>query len=208
MAQLVVTYGTPSDPAAFDRHYSEIHVPLARAIPRLRRFETSRGPVLAPDGPSGVYMIATLHFDTLSDIAAAFGNPVVAPATTSSWNVPSTISSLNTSVFTPSSYQSSSWSASASLLGLSSGGWGNYYSATVSRGSTGQTSFFAAVGSAISSVAGWVADPVNVVTGEFYHDVVDIFHFYHHIFWVILNCSYIIIIFYKFTTIFYNIKII
>lgn len=105
---------------------------------------------------------------------ATSSNPVVAPATTSSWNVPSTISSLNTSVFTPSSYQSSSWSASASLLGLSSGGWGNYYSATVSRGSTGQTSFFAAVGSAISSVAGWVADPVNVVTGEFYHDVVDL----------------------------------
>ena len=75
MAQLVVSYGTPSDPAAFDRHYSEIHVPLARAIPGLLRFETSRGPVLTPDGPSGVYMIALLHFDTLGDIAAAFGSP-------------------------------------------------------------------------------------------------------------------------------------
>ncbi len=75
MAQLVVTYGIPSDPAAFDRHYSEIHVTLARAIPGLRRFETTRGPVLTPEGPSDVHMIATLHFDTLGDIAAAFASP-------------------------------------------------------------------------------------------------------------------------------------
>jgi RHS repeat-associated protein len=105
---------------------------------------------------------------------ATSSNPVVAPATSTLWNVPSTISSLNTSSFTPSTYQTTSWSTSASLLGLSSGGWGDYYSASASRGSTGSTSFFGAVGSAISSVAGWVSDPVNVVTGEFYHDAVDL----------------------------------
>ncbi len=101
-------------------------------------------------------------------------NPIVAPATSTMWSVPAAVASLNSLAYSPSSYQSSSWSSSASLLGLSSGGWGSYYSATISRGSTGSTSFFGAVGSVISSVAGWVADPVNVVTGEFYHDAVDL----------------------------------
>ena len=75
MAQLVVTYGVPTDPAAFDRHYSEVHTPLARKIPGLRRFETSAGPVMTPEGPSRVHLIATLSFDSLADIAAAFASP-------------------------------------------------------------------------------------------------------------------------------------
>ena len=75
MAQLVVTYLTPADPAAFDRHYADIHAPLARAIPGLRRFETTDGPIMTPDGPSNVHLIATLHFDSMADIAAAFASP-------------------------------------------------------------------------------------------------------------------------------------
>ena len=75
MAQLVVTYGKPADPAAFDAHYRDVHIPLANAIPGLRRYEVSDGPVLTPEGPSDVHMIATLTFDGLADIAAAFASP-------------------------------------------------------------------------------------------------------------------------------------
>ena len=75
MAQLVVTYGTPADPAAFDRHYAEVHVPLAHKLPGLRRFELSNGAVATPDGPSDVHMIAILTFDSMADIAAAFASP-------------------------------------------------------------------------------------------------------------------------------------
>jgi uncharacterized protein (TIGR02118 family) len=32
MAPMVVTYGTPKNVDAFDRHYFEIHVPLTRAF--------------------------------------------------------------------------------------------------------------------------------------------------------------------------------
>ncbi len=35
MAQVVVMYKTPKDTAAFDKHYSEIHIPLAKKIPGL-----------------------------------------------------------------------------------------------------------------------------------------------------------------------------
>lgn len=48
MASLVVMYGTPGDAAAFDRYYRETHIPLAKTIPGLRRYEISRGPVVTP----------------------------------------------------------------------------------------------------------------------------------------------------------------
>ncbi|WP_428149253.1 EthD family reductase [Brevundimonas sp.] len=75
MAQLVVTYGKPADPAAFDAHYRDVHIPLAKAIPGLRRYEVSDGPVMTPEGPSDAHMIAILYFDSLANIAAAFASP-------------------------------------------------------------------------------------------------------------------------------------
>ena len=39
MAQVVVTYKTPKDPAAFDKYYAETHIPLAKKMPGLRKFE-------------------------------------------------------------------------------------------------------------------------------------------------------------------------
>ncbi len=32
MVKLTVLYGHPTDPAAFDRHYQEVHIPLARTM--------------------------------------------------------------------------------------------------------------------------------------------------------------------------------
>lgn len=75
MARLVVMYGTPADPAAFDRHYFDKHVPIAKSIPGLRRYEVSAGPVATPAGPSNWHLVATLHFDDMAAIAAAFASP-------------------------------------------------------------------------------------------------------------------------------------
>jgi uncharacterized protein (TIGR02118 family) len=74
MASLVVMYGTPGDPAAFDAYYREKHIPLAKTIPGLRRYEISRGPVMTPAGPSKVHLVATLHFDDLGAIQNAFAS--------------------------------------------------------------------------------------------------------------------------------------
>ena len=52
MAQLVVMYKTPKDAAAFDKHYAEKHIPMAKKIPGLRKYEVSKGPVATPAGPS------------------------------------------------------------------------------------------------------------------------------------------------------------
>jgi uncharacterized protein (TIGR02118 family) len=69
---MVVIYRTPKDPAAFDRHYFEVHVPLAKKLPGLRTYEVSRGTVATPAGSLPVHMVATLQFDSLAAIQAAF----------------------------------------------------------------------------------------------------------------------------------------
>jgi uncharacterized protein (TIGR02118 family) len=75
MARLVVMYKTPKDTAAFDKHYSEKHVPLAKKIPGVRKYEISQGPIVTPAGPSNLHLIATLHFDDMAAIQKAFGSP-------------------------------------------------------------------------------------------------------------------------------------
>jgi uncharacterized protein (TIGR02118 family) len=74
MARLVVRYKTPKDAAAFDKHYAETHIAIAKKIPGLRKYEISHGPVVTPAGPSDIHLIATLHFDTLAAIGSAFAS--------------------------------------------------------------------------------------------------------------------------------------
>ena len=75
MAKLLVLYKTPTDAAAFDKYYAETHIPLAKKIPGLRGYEISRGPVASPAGASGVHLVATLTFDSLSALQAGLGGP-------------------------------------------------------------------------------------------------------------------------------------
>lgn len=75
MAQLLVLYKTPTDPAAFDRYYFSKHVPLAKKIPGLRKYTVTHGPVLTPSGPSQLHLIATLEFDDVGAIQKAFASP-------------------------------------------------------------------------------------------------------------------------------------
>jgi uncharacterized protein (TIGR02118 family) len=74
MAELVVMYKTPKDAAAFDKHYFETHIPLAKKIPGLRKYSISQGPVAAPAGPSPFHLIAILTFDNLASIQAGFAS--------------------------------------------------------------------------------------------------------------------------------------
>ena len=74
MARLVVMYKTHKDTGAFDKYYRETHIPIAKKIPGLRKYEVSRGPVVTPAGASGFHLIAILHFDDLAAIQAAFAS--------------------------------------------------------------------------------------------------------------------------------------
>jgi uncharacterized protein (TIGR02118 family) len=72
---MVVIYPTPENVEAFDRHYFEIHVPLAKKLPGLRKYEVSNGPIATLVGPSNVHRIGTLYFDDLAAIEKAFASP-------------------------------------------------------------------------------------------------------------------------------------
>ncbi|MBZ4691353.1 EthD family reductase [Cereibacter changlensis] len=80
MARLVVMYRTPADAGAFDRHYRETHIPLAKNLPGLRSYEISTGPVLAPGGASDYHLVAVLGFDDIGALQAALGSPEGAAA--------------------------------------------------------------------------------------------------------------------------------
>jgi uncharacterized protein (TIGR02118 family) len=74
MVKLVVLYGLPEDPDAFERYYAGTHTALARAVPGLRRFEAARG-VATPDGGDLPYQrIAELTFDDLDALQAGIAS--------------------------------------------------------------------------------------------------------------------------------------
>ena len=75
MARMVVMYKPPQDAGAFDKYYFATHVPIAKRIPGLRKYEISNGTVASPGGDSGVYLTAILHFDDMAAVQRAFASP-------------------------------------------------------------------------------------------------------------------------------------
>ena len=72
MARMLVIYRTPKDPAAFDKHYFDVHVPMASQLPGLKKYEVSKGQIIAIASATDPYLVATLHFDSLAAIKEAF----------------------------------------------------------------------------------------------------------------------------------------
>jgi uncharacterized protein (TIGR02118 family) len=75
MAKLLVLYKTPKSAEAFDKHYASVHVPLAKKIPGLKKYDISTGAVGTPAGPSQVHLAATLYFDSLDALKAGLASP-------------------------------------------------------------------------------------------------------------------------------------
>ena len=75
MAKVLALYKTPADPAAFDRYYYDVHVPIAKKTPGLRRYEVSRGTIGMLGGRSPYHLLAVLTFDSVADVQAALTSP-------------------------------------------------------------------------------------------------------------------------------------
>ncbi|MDB5709974.1 MAG: EthD family reductase [Sphingomonas bacterium] len=75
MAALVAIYKKPADVDAFEKHYFGTHIPLAKTMPGVRKYEVSAGPVSVLAGPSDVYLIGTVYFDDLEAMEKAFASP-------------------------------------------------------------------------------------------------------------------------------------
>ena len=75
MAKVIALYKKPADAAAFDKYYFSTHVPIAKAVPGLRKYEVSTGTVAAGQGDSGLHLVAVLTFDSVSAIQAGLETP-------------------------------------------------------------------------------------------------------------------------------------
>ncbi len=75
MARVLVMYKTPKDKAAFDKYYFETHVPIAKKLPGLKKFEVNQGAVASPAGDSEFHRVAILHFDDMRAMQAALASP-------------------------------------------------------------------------------------------------------------------------------------
>lgn len=74
MVKLVVLYKKPADVEAFEKHYREIHAPLAKKMPGLKRLEVSHF-TGAPGGEPKFYMMAELFFEANDAMMAALSSP-------------------------------------------------------------------------------------------------------------------------------------
>lgn len=75
MALVLALYKKPADAAAFDAYYHGTHVPLAKTIPGLRRYEINSSPIATPAGESALHLAAVLHFDSMAAIQTALTSP-------------------------------------------------------------------------------------------------------------------------------------
>lgn len=75
MARLVVLYKTPKNAEAFDKHYASIHIPLAKKVPGLKKYDVSQGAIGTPAGPSGIHLVATLYFESMDALKAGLSSP-------------------------------------------------------------------------------------------------------------------------------------
>jgi len=73
MARFLVLWGTPQDPEFFERHYREVHVPLVKKLPGVRRYTFSRA-ARAVRGDV-YYRVVELDFDDITALTQAFASP-------------------------------------------------------------------------------------------------------------------------------------
>jgi uncharacterized protein (TIGR02118 family) len=76
MAKMTVIYKTPKDIAAFEQHYFDVHIPLAKQLPGLIKYEISDGQIISTTGHAEPHRIANLYFDSLDTMMNAFNSAI------------------------------------------------------------------------------------------------------------------------------------
>ncbi len=73
--KLTVVYDNPKDPAAFEQHYKNVHVPLAGKVQGVRRAELAKVFPKEDGSPTPAYRVAELYFDDYDAAVAAVNTP-------------------------------------------------------------------------------------------------------------------------------------
>ena len=69
-----VNFGPPADPETFARYYVDVHAPLVRKLPGLRRYEYGRALANLDGSPPDFFWSITLVFDNVDAMHAAFAS--------------------------------------------------------------------------------------------------------------------------------------
>ena len=74
MVRFLVLWKEPLDREAFERHYRDVHIPLAKKLPGLIRYAVSREP-RPVRGDERYYIVAQLEWESLAELQRAFSSP-------------------------------------------------------------------------------------------------------------------------------------
>lgn len=73
MVKLVALYRKPADIEAFEKHYREVHTPIVKKMPGLKKLEVSRM-TGSPGGEPKFYLMADMYFEDKASMMAALGS--------------------------------------------------------------------------------------------------------------------------------------
>ncbi len=73
--KITITFGPPSDPAAFEHHYVETHAPLVRDLPGLRAYQFGRALTNFDGSAPEAFWVVSLTFDDAEAMHASFAGP-------------------------------------------------------------------------------------------------------------------------------------
>jgi uncharacterized protein (TIGR02118 family) len=75
MIRLLVLYGHPTDPAAFDRYYREKHIPIARQMKGLRKWTIGKVQAAPGDEKPPYYYVADLYMESREEFERLLATP-------------------------------------------------------------------------------------------------------------------------------------
>jgi uncharacterized protein (TIGR02118 family) len=76
MVQMTVIYKIPEDVDFFEKHYFEIHIPLAKKLPGLLKYEINDGQIMSTTGHTETHRIANLYFNSMEEMKKAFQSEI------------------------------------------------------------------------------------------------------------------------------------
>jgi len=75
MIRLLVLYGHPKDPEAFDKYYEEAHIPIARKMKGLKKWTIGKVAGTPTGQTSPYYYVADLYMESREEFEALLASP-------------------------------------------------------------------------------------------------------------------------------------
>jgi uncharacterized protein (TIGR02118 family) len=76
MVQMTVIYKIPEYVDFFEKHYFEIHIPLAKQLQGLIKYEINDGQIMSTTGHIATHRIANLYFNSMEEMKKAFQSEI------------------------------------------------------------------------------------------------------------------------------------